>query len=338
MLRQGRVKRHGRIGALLDLGAGFHSDLTGRENVFVTAIVAGLTRREVARSFQSIVEFAELETFIDSPVRTYSTGMQMRLAFAVAVHTRPDVLLVDEFLSVGDVAFQAKCLERIAQLKKQGCAIVLISQSAEQVQKLCDRALWLRQGQVVAYGEPEVVAGQYVSEMHAETLRRTPIRPPQLTRSGIELQVNQNRFGSQEIEITDVELRPGTEIKSGDPLEIVIGYRSPDPIAAPIFSVTLSHEDGQTCIDTNTAVMELTLPMVQGQGQITLQIDRLDLNHGRYFVDVGVHETNWNYAYDYHWHVYPLLVQSSIKSKGLVCPPQRWDVEEFQVSGFRTVH
>ena len=143
---------------------------------------------------------------------------------------------------------------------------------------MCDRALWLRHGQVVAYGEPDVVAGQYVSEMHAETLRRTSIRPPQLTRSGIELQVNQNRFGSQEIEITDVELRPGNEIKSGDPLEIVIGYRSPAPIAAPSFSVTLIHEDGQTCIDTNTAVMELTLPVVQGQGQITLQIDRLDLN------------------------------------------------------------
>ena len=202
----------------------------------------------------------------------------MQLTFVVAVHTRPDVLLVDEFLSVGDVAFQAKCLARIAQLKEQGCAIVLISHSAEQVQQLCDRALWLRHGQVVAYGEPDVVARQYVSEMHAETLRRTSIRPPQLTRSGIELQVNQNRFGSQEIEITDVELRPGNEIKSGDPLEIVIGYRSPAPIAAPSFSVTLIHEDGQTCIDTNTAVMELTLPVVQGQGQITLQIDRLDLN------------------------------------------------------------
>ena len=150
--------------------------------------------------------------------------MQMRLTFVVAVHTRPDVLLVDEFLSVGDVVFQAKCLERIAQLKEQGCAIVLISHSAEQVQQLCDRALWLRQGQMVAYGEPEIVAGQYKSEMHAETLRRTPIRPPQLARSGIELQVNQNRFGSQEIEITDVELRPGTEIKSGDPLEIVVRY------------------------------------------------------------------------------------------------------------------
>ena len=157
---EGRVKRHGRIGALLDLGAGFHSDLTGRENVFVTAIVAGLTRREVARSFQSIVEFAELEVFIDSPVRTYSTGMQMRLAFAVAVHTHPDVLLVDEFLSVGDVAFQARCLARIAQLKEQGCAIVLISHSAEQVQQLCDRALWMKHGTVMTYGEPEIVAGQ----------------------------------------------------------------------------------------------------------------------------------------------------------------------------------
>ncbi|NJR26508.1 MAG: ABC transporter ATP-binding protein, partial [Richelia sp. CSU_2_1] len=150
---EGTIKVNGRIGGLLDLGAGFHSDLTGRENVFVGAVVAGLTRREAARRFSDIVEFAELEQFIDSPLRTYSTGMKMRLAFSVAVHTDPEVLLVDEYLSVGDVAFQTKCLKKIEEFKTQGCAIVLISHSAAQIQKNCDRALWLREGKVVAYGE-----------------------------------------------------------------------------------------------------------------------------------------------------------------------------------------
>ena len=331
---EGSVKVHGRIGALLELGAGFHPDLTGRENLFVTAVAAGLTRREVARRLDAIIEFAELELFIDNPVRTYSTGMQMRLAFSVAVHTSPEVLLVDEFLSVGDLSFQAKCLERIAELKTQGCAIILISHSAEQIGQLCDRALWLRRGQIVAYGEPEVVAGQYTTEMRLETQQRTPVRPPQLTRTGMELRINENRFGSMEVEITDVRLLPVSEINSGDFLGVEIEYLASQPIDAPIFSVSISDEEGQFCFDTNTAAMERELPLVEGKGQITLNFDRLDLSSGRYFLNVGVYEQNWAYAYDYHWHVYPLLVHSStVSEKGIFCPPCRWEINDARVGG-----
>lgn len=328
---EGRVKVNGRIGALLDLGAGFHSDLTGRENVFVSGVVAGLTRREVARRFDCIIEFAELQPFIDNPVRTYSTGMQMRLAFAIAVHTDPDILLVDEFLSVGDLSFQAKCLERITQLKTQGCAIVLISHNAEQIKQLCDEALWLRQGQIVAYGEPEVVAGQYVAEMRSETQRRTPVRPPQRTKTGVELRVNENRFGSLEVEITDVRLLPVSKINSGDSLSVEIEYLSTQPIYAPIFSVSISREDGRICFDTNTATMGLSLPLIKGKGQIKLHLDRLDLGGGRYFVNVGVYEQNWAYAYDYHWQVYPLSISSTVSEKGILCPPRRWEIGGVQV-------
>lgn len=322
---EGRVRVNGRIGALLDLGAGFHGDLTGRENVFVTAIVAGLTRREVARRFDQIVAFAELEPFIDNPVRTYSTGMQMRLAFSVAVHTNPNVLLVDEFLSVGDLAFQTKCLNRIAELKQNGCAIVLISHDASQVEKLCDRALWLKQGQVAAYGDPKVIAGQYKSEMHTETLRRTPVRPPQTTRSGIELEVNRNRFGSLEVEITDVRLLPSDIIHSGTFLKIEIDYCANQLIQSPIFSVAISREDGQVCFETNTVNAGVHLPEIHRNGRVTLSLDRLDLSGGVYFVDVGIHERNWAYAYDYHWHVYSLFVQPT-SDGSILHPPHKWEM------------
>ncbi|MBW4523135.1 MAG: ABC transporter ATP-binding protein [Scytolyngbya sp. HA4215-MV1] len=325
---EGKVKVNGQIGALLDLGAGFHSDLTGRENVFVSGVVAGLTRREVARRFDEILAFAELESFIDNPLRTYSSGMQMRLAFSTAIHTDPQVLLVDEFLSVGDIAFQAKCLERITRLKKEGCAIILISHSAEQIEQLCDRAMWLKAGQIFAYGEPEVVAGQYVAEMRSETRKRTPVRPPQMTRSGVELRVNDNRFGSLEVEILDVRLTPATEIKSGGALRIDIEYLAERPIAAPIFGVSISHKDGLVCLDTTTATMSIPLSSIQGHGQISLQIDRLDLNTGDYFADVGVYEQDWKYAYDYHWHTYPFAVKSSIQTQGSLCPPHRWEVSK----------
>lgn len=323
---EGCVRVQGRIGALLDLGAGFHGDLTGRENVLVTAIAAGLTERQVLRRFDAIVEFAELQPFIDNPVRTYSTGMQMRLAFAIAVHTQPDVLLVDEFLSVGDLSFQAKCLQRITDLKQQGCAIVLISHSVEQVQTLCDRALWLRQGQVAACGEPPVVVGQYVSEMRSQTRQRTPDRPPQRTATGMELRVNENRFGSLEMEITRVHLLPIATLETGDPLCVEIEYEAPQPIPSPIFSVTISQEDGRVCLDTHTAEMGIPTAVIHGRGKLRLQIDRLDLKQGKYFVDVGIYEKEWSYAYDFHWHIYPFVIHSSHTGKGILSPPMHWQM------------
>lgn len=322
---EGRVKLRGRVGALLDLGAGFHGDLTGRENVFVTAIVAGLPRREVTRRFDQIVEFAELEAFIDSPVRTYSSGMMMRLAFSVAVHTDPDVLLVDEFLSVGDLSFQAKCLDRISKMKARGCAIVLVSHDVSQVERLCDRALWLKQGTVMAYGEPTVVAGQYTMAMRAQTQQRTPDAPEKLTRSGILLRVNENRFGSQEIEITDVRLQPGSHLISGEPMRIEIDYQSRHPVDTAIFCVGITKPDGTACVDVNTSDMRVPVPKIQGSQTISFCCDRIDLNQGKYFVNVGVFKQDWEYAYDYHWHAYPLILDTQASSGGLLSPPMRWE-------------
>ncbi|MEP0911474.1 ABC transporter ATP-binding protein [Leptolyngbya sp. GB1-A1] len=323
---EGRIKMNGRIGALLDLGAGFHGDLTGRENVFVTAIVAGLSEREVSRRFDQIVKFAELEAFIDNPVRTYSSGMTMRLAFSVAIHTDPQILLVDEFLAVGDLAFQTKCLSRITEMKERGCAIVFVSHSVGQVERLCDRALWLKRGRVVAYGEPTVVAGQYAMEMRSQSQQRTPHRPPQLTRAGTELRVNENRFGSQEIEITDVRLQPNSILETGDALCIEIDYQSHQPIDTAIFCVTVSQEDGTTCLDVNTSDMGIPVPRISGKNTIRLWCDRLDLCSGKYFVNVGVFKEDWAYAYDYHWHVYPLVVESEVPAKGILTPPMRWEM------------
>lgn len=321
---EGKVKVNGRIGALLDLGAGFSPDLTGRENVFVTGVVAGLTRREVAERLDAIVEFAELKKFIDNPVRTYSTGMQMRLAFSVAVHTQPDVMLVDEFLSVGDLAFQNKCLKRIEELKASGCAIILISHNAEQVEQLCDKALWLRQGEVLGYGEAKVIASQYVSEMQLQTQQRTSEKSSQMTASGVELRMNENRFGSLEVEITDVSLLPDKEINSGDSLSILIEYVSHEPIDSPIFSTSITTSDNQKCLDINTIEMGVLLPKIQGKGQIKLDFDRLDLTSGEYLLDIGVYEHNWAYAYDYHCRAYSFKVHSSCNSKGILNPPLRW--------------
>jgi lipopolysaccharide transport system ATP-binding protein len=332
---EGSVEVHGRIGALLELTAGFRPDLTGRENVLVGGVISGLTRREVAQRFDSIVAFAELEEFIDSPLRTYSTGMRMRLAFAVAAHTEPEVLLIDEVMAVGDLAFQSKCFERIEQFRSEGCTILLVSHDVSKIQRLCDEALWLRAGRLAAHGDPEVVVGKYVTEMRTETRRRTPAERPVLrTPTNADLCLNENRFGSLELEIVSVRLLdrgglPVTELDSGDPLCIQIEYLAPQPIAAPIFGVGIAREGRkEICFSINTAMGGLTLPTLQGRGRIALHLERLDLVGGQYYVDVGVYEQNWAYAYDYHWHVYPLIIRPTGGEKGILRPPHRWEVGE----------
>jgi lipopolysaccharide transport system ATP-binding protein len=324
----GSVEIHGRIGALLELGGGFQGDLTGRENAILAAVVAGLLKREAIERLPEIIRFAELEDFIDVPVRTYSTGMTMRLAFAVAVHTDPEILLVDEYLAVGDLAFQAKCAGRIAELRGRGCAIVLVSHGMDQVRELCDRALWLRHGEVMACDSAQAVAAAYEQEMREETLRRTPAAPARTMGAGTELRPRENRFGSLEMEITGVFLRPGPALTTGGTLGIEIGYHAENPLPAPVFAVSISRPDGTVCLDTNTLSARVAVAQVKGSGTIRLAIERLDLGAGSYFVDVGVFESNWSHAYDYHWHVYQLTVAGGSGHKGILAPPCRWSLAE----------
>jgi lipopolysaccharide transport system ATP-binding protein len=333
---QGTIITQGRVGALIDLGAGFHPDLTGRENVFINGVISGLTRREVRQKFDSIVAFAELDDFIDSPLRIYSMGMQMRLAFAVAIHIQPNILLIDEVLAVGDLAFQNKCLDRIAQFKAQGCTILLVSHDAGLVGKLCDEVLWLDKGKVVARGDAQEVVERYVDEMEAqtETIRRTPaVDLVQPTPAGIDLKLNENRFGSLEIRIESVRMYNSRGdathyLESGQGLTVVIDYDAPEPIPAPIFGVIITRKDELVCWDGNSSDQLLPNAHLHGKGRVILSLDRLDLARGEYFVDVGIYEQDWTYAYDYHWQVYPLEIGAPTHQKGILLPPHSWTFEE----------
>ena len=321
---KGTIRTSGRIGALLDLGGGFLGDLTGRENAILAGVVAGLLKSEIVGRMDEIVAFAELADFIDQPVRTYSTGMMMRLAFSVAVHTDPLILLVDEFLSVGDLAFQAKCNRRIKALREAGCAMVMVSHGMDQVRQLCDRALWLKHGEVAAFGSAEVVAGLYETEMREETLRRTPEGPAQRIGTGRELGPRENRFGTFEVEIDSVSIHPGPVLRTGSPMGVTLSFHPRVKIVSPVFVVSITREDGTVCLDTNTQLARVDVPDLEGPGQIVFTIDRLDLGAGSYFLDVGVFEPAWQHAYDYHWHAHPFTVEGGSVHKGLLAPPCGW--------------
>lgn len=308
---EGSVKIRGKIGALLDLGAGFHEDLTGRENLMVTALIAGLTRQEALNRQAEIIQFAELESFIDNPIRTYSTGMGMRLAFSIAIHTAPDVLLVDEHLSVGDIGFQTQCLKRVRQLRDRGCAIVLISQSPKQVLEICDRALLLNRGRIAAYSDPQTVIQEYEAAMHPDQKPRLPSRQA-LAPLG------------KAIQITQVRLSPAGLIRSGDPLVVEMDYACSSGVEDPIFLFRLTHDTGAVCFEVNTRNGGLRFDELKGSGTLQLCIERLDLNGGQYFAHVGVHGKNWKSLLEYQDKVHTLVVEPSVVLEGLLHPPCQW--------------
>ena len=166
---EGTVNVKGRIGALLELGTGFQPDLSGKENVYINGVLSGLSHKEINRQFESIVDFAEIDQFIDYPLRTYSSGMLMRLAFAIAIHIKPEILLIDEVLAVGDMSFRNKCIQRLAKFKEQGCTIFIVSHDLQQIDSFCDEVLWLNSGQISDMGDPKKVIMNYRSEMQKET-------------------------------------------------------------------------------------------------------------------------------------------------------------------------
>ncbi len=323
---EGHIRIRGRIGALLDIGAGLTDDLSGRENIYLMGVVAGMLRDEVEARFEDIVDFSELGDFIDRPVRTYSTGMKLRLAFSVAVHIEPEILLIDEVLVVGDLAFQAKCMARVKAIRDSGCTIFLVSHDSQQIRELCDDVLFLRQGSVVAYGPVEETMALFESSMEEDAARSPAPLLPQTAR---ELVHNVNRFGSGEAEIGRVELRDGASaptgcIASGSTLAVHFAYRSEQPLDSVIAIVGIYTPDLSCCLEINSVDGGLHLASGPQEQGVTLWLDRLDLAEGEYFVTVGLFSDDWRQVFDYHAEAYPLQVTGQVMNKGVLCPPHSW--------------
>ena len=276
----GRVATAGRITSLLELGAGFSPDLSGRENIFLNASLHGVPARAIRAKFDEIVAFAELERFIDTPVRNYSSGMYMRLGFSVAAHLDPEIVLVDEALAVGDEAFQRKCLRKITQFQQQGVTVVIVSHDLLLVERLCTRACLLQRGELVSIGR----AADVISRYH------------QIAAAGGEV-AGEYRWGSREVEITRVALlgahgQPVTSVRTGETFTIAFDYTAPKPVTRPVFGLAVYHEDGTHLTGPNTRTGNLPIAAVDGRGQVRYTIDRVPLLPGRYVVSVS--------AYDYH--------------------------------------
>ena len=342
----GTLEVHGRISALLDLGAGFHPDFSGRENIMINGIILGMSRAEVRARVDDIVAFSELGEFIDEPVRTYSSGMYMRLAFAVATHVDPDILIIDEILAVGDEHFGKKSMAKMTEFKKAGKTIVLVTHDLNTVQKWCDLAAWIDGGKTRLVGEPAYVVDQYrqavaVAEAQAEktgvsalssmggALPDLPAAPKPT--SGPDVSPN-HRTGDFRLELERVRLLDGdgkesSVVDTEGPLEVRIDFVAKEPLSDLVFAVDIKRADGLHVYGTNTAAEAVALPLpVEGKGTVRLCIDRVGLTSGGYQLDVTA-RTAGGVTYDSHRGLYPLTVQSKVNDVGIMRPPHRWVVE-----------
>jgi ABC-type polysaccharide/polyol phosphate transport system ATPase subunit len=318
---QGQVRVAGRLSALLELGAGFQVEYTGRENVFLNASLLGLSAREIRRRFDEIVAFAELEEHIDAPVRTYSSGMYMRLAFAVAAHIDPEIMLVDEILAVGDELFQRKCFEWLDRFQSRGGTIVMVTHNLGAVRDLCTEAAWIEGGLIRQLGAAEDVVNGYLDDVRERIARAQepgggadPSRAP--------------------LEIADVRLlnrkgEPAEQLTTGEPLTVEIAYVVNGPVETPMFGVAIHRNDGLYVYGTNTGNDGVRIGPLDRPGVVRLTYSSLPLMSGTYRVTVGTFTSQYANAVpvDHHERRYSFRVVSDSHEQGSLRLEHEWSFE-----------
>jgi len=350
----GTVRVDGRISALIELGAGFHPEISGRENVYINGIMLGLSKRQIQDRFDDIVEFAELREFIDAPVKTYSSGMYMRLGFAVAINVDPDVLLVDEVLAVGDESFTHKCLDKFSEFRRRGKTILLVTHSLNLVERFCDEALWLDGGRAMSHGDPKRVIGDYLTSVEAseeQLLAATTARLVEeasatpAAESGARsdatpaaelfdptsanmFHATEGRWGAREVEITEVQLlgpdsTPAHVFHTGQAMTVRVKVHARQPADDVVFGIGLFNADGVCCYGTNTFIEDIVLDGIERDAEATFAISSLDLVEGTYKMDVAVHKRD-GYPYDYHRLLYTFRVKSRTHDVGIYRPQHTW--------------
>lgn len=326
---RGSVCVHGKVSSLLELGAGFHPDFTGLENIYMNAAIFGMNRHEIERKLQAIIDFSELGDFIYSPVRTYSSGMYMRLAFAVAINVDPDILLIDEILAVGDQNYQIKCFEKLREIKGAGKTIVIVSHDLNSLERLCTDVVWLHEGLIQAAGSPAQVIDSY-HEHNLQERAAVAAPPPEQAPAAEDSTAEKLRWGTREIELADLRLidsASGQEVsvlQYGQAVEFHITYRCSQPVNQPLFGLAIHSSDGVYCYGTNTMIDRLETGQVSGTVEVKFIIEDMCLVQGTYIVDVAAAAED--YDYDYVRKACSFQVVSPLLDLGIYRPRHHWDI------------
>lgn len=330
----GRVVVDGRVAALIELGAGFHPEISGRENIFINGVVLGMSRKEIERRYDDIVEFSGLADFIEEPVKNYSSGMYVRLGFAVAIHTDPDVLLVDEVLAVGDEAFQHRCIRRIEEFLGGGNTLLLVSHTLDLIEEYADEVLWLEDGSKRLLGPPRRVADAYrqaVAEEEGRLHREAKdhrLRTAEMEQEG---EGESTRWGSREAEIEAVRMldaggRERYYLESGSRVTFEIDVRCPEPLTDFVFGVGVFTPRGTECWGTNTHMQGFVPEILEGATTVRVVCPDLRLAPGEYLLDVAVHARD-GCPYDYRRRILSFTVTSGRGGVGIYFPEHRWEFD-----------
>lgn len=344
----GTVNINGRVSSLLELGAGFHPDMTGRENIYINASIFGLTKKEIDMKIDSIIEFAELGDYINNPVRTYSSGMYMRLAFSVAINVNADILLIDEILAVGDVNFQAKCFNKLFELKNQGVTIVLVSHSMDQVEKICERSIWIQDGEIKLDATPHEVQREYLKFMSNERKRVSDEKVETQQEEELKKTVEQKIAGREnlqsalEVEKDELEERRGTGearitkvkcydetgkesyfVNGGGTLKFKIQYCVKKKVNKAVFGLCIIRNDGVRCYGINSKSDQVPMKLLEEDGEVYMVFEDLQLLSGVYTADVTI-EAETGDTIDYYDRVVSFEVASDRKSSGVAWLEHEW--------------
>jgi len=317
---EGSVRVHKRMSALLELGAGFHPELSGRDNVFLNAAILGMSRRDIALRFDDIVDFSGLAGFIDAPVKTYSSGMYIRLAFAVAINVDPRLLIIDEILAVGDVSFQQRCLEKFVEFRNEGRTIILVTHDLGTVKDMCDRAIWLTHGNITGEGDPADLVEEYTEFMLGNRDRYSD---------------GSVRRGSGEIQITSVELfagggeAPVKRFRTGDNVRIRLHYRADKPVPKPVIGLEIEALGGSTVTAPCTRDVGMIPEALSGMGTIDIDLEAVSLLPGTYDVHTSITDFNRSHIYD-NLHLafrFDVMSGKPYESGGVVTVRPQWRID-----------
>ncbi|PZD96382.1 ABC transporter ATP-binding protein [Paenibacillus sambharensis] len=345
----GQIEVDGRVSSLIELGAGFHPDFTGRENIYTNASIFGLSKKEIDEKLDEIIRFSELGHFIDNPVRTYSSGMYMRLAFSVAINVDPEVLLIDEILSVGDENFQKKCFEKIESFKYGGATIVIVTHDLGTVEKICDRVVWLDGGTIVEQGEPDRVVNLYKQHMNVKYVENkqqeyasseTAEQDVALTdtnggseEGATELPFGEDiRWGTKEVEITEARIvnkagQVTNALIAGEPFSIEIDYKVNDSQPEYIFGMGFYTMDNVLIYGNNTEIDKIKIKELSRTGTVTFSSKECSLLSGKYKLNVAVVDKHHR-ALDFIKYYMDFSVVSSDKSVGVTSVPHSWVISK----------
>ena len=335
----GSINMRGRVSSLIELGAGFHPDMSGRENIYTNASIFGLTKKEIDERLDDIIAFSEMEPYLDNPVRTYSSGMYMRLAFSVAINVNADILLIDEILAVGDINFQAKCFNKLREIKAEGTTIVIVSHSLGQIEQICDRTIWIHDGKIKAEGKPRDIHPQYMDFMgqqRQEIAGKETARQEEKSgkKAGERTEekdgADKKRWGNgyariRQINMLDARGKRQKTFVTGSKIVIEVDYTVSRTVKNAVFGIGIFTRDGKQCYGTNTRIDQLQEFDLEKDGVMRITLDKVNLLPGVYLLDVAI-ESDVGNPVDYFREAYTFEMYSAIGDVGMVRLDHTWEI------------